>query len=101
VYSRYGKKNFSQDDKNINPSEKIAAMYNTFNPCNLRRIIRHNECEGLFVSANHKTYEKLPDPYYTPASEEDKTLVFESRMECGNLSLAVKVSYLSITNLAF
>ena len=30
--------------------------------------------------------------YYTPLDENDKTLVFESRFESGNLSLAVKES---------
>jgi hypothetical protein len=29
--------------------------------------------------------------YYTPTGLDDHTLVFESRFECGNLSLAVKV----------
>jgi hypothetical protein len=31
-------------------------------------------------------------PYYVPTSESDKTLVFESRFESGNLGLAAKVS---------
>jgi hypothetical protein len=30
--------------------------------------------------------------YYTPKSPADQTLVFESRFESGNLSMAVKVS---------
>lgn len=33
-----------------------------------------------------------PQPYYLPADEADRTLVFESRFESGNLGLAVKVS---------
>lgn len=40
--------------------------------------------------------ERKPDgslrPYYTPKDAEDKTLVFESRFECGNLRRAFKVS---------
>jgi hypothetical protein len=31
-------------------------------------------------------------PYYTPFDENDKTLVFESRFECGNLAIALKLS---------
>ena len=37
------------------------------------------------------SFEKIT-PYYISASKEDKTLVFESRFECGNLGLAVKLS---------
>ena len=35
---------------------------------------------------------KLLRQYYMPFNEEDKTLVFESRFESGNLQLAHKVS---------
>ena len=31
------------------------------------------------------------EPYYKPISEQDMTLVFESRFECGNLDLAIKI----------
>ncbi len=31
-------------------------------------------------------------PYYVPAAGQDRTLVFESRFESGNLALAVKLS---------
>lgn len=34
----------------------------------------------------------MQNDYYTPLDETDKTLVFESRFESGNLSLAVKES---------
>ena len=30
--------------------------------------------------------------FYTPASNDDKTLVLESRFECGNLLAAIKIS---------
>ena len=33
-----------------------------------------------------------PSPYYMPQSPEDKTLIFESRFETGNLLAAMKVS---------
>jgi hypothetical protein len=31
-------------------------------------------------------------PYYIPSREDDRTLVFESRFESGNLGLAIKLS---------
>lgn len=31
-------------------------------------------------------------PYYTPNDENDKTLVFESRFESGNLAMAFKLN---------
>ncbi len=31
-------------------------------------------------------------PYYTPVDENDRTLVFESRFESGNLAMAYKLS---------
>lgn len=31
-------------------------------------------------------------PFYTPNGPDDKTLVFESRFECGNLQLALKMN---------
>lgn len=31
-------------------------------------------------------------PYYIPNTQEDKTLVFESRFESGNLAMAYKLS---------
>jgi hypothetical protein len=91
VYSKFGKKHFLSDEKTVNPAEKIAQMYNVVNSCNLRRLIRQNEGDNLFNLANHKNFEKIPDPYYTPQDPSDKTLVFESRIECGNLSLGIKV----------
>ena len=34
----------------------------------------------------------IVQPYYTPVYENDKTLVFESRFESGNLAMAFKLS---------
>jgi hypothetical protein len=31
-------------------------------------------------------------PYYTPGNYQDKTIVFESRFESGNLAMAFKIS---------
>jgi len=37
-----------------------------------------------------------PPPYYSLKNSKDKTLVFESRFECGNLYLALKVNIILI-----
>jgi hypothetical protein len=34
---------------------------------------------------------KSVEPYYKPKNNDDDTLVFESRFECGNLDMAIKV----------
>ena len=33
-----------------------------------------------------------PSPYYMPQGSDDKTLIFESRFETGNLLAAMKIS---------
>ncbi len=33
---------------------------------------------------------KPVEPYYKPKSNDDDTLIFESRFECGNLDMAIK-----------
>ena len=39
-----------------------------------------------------KTNDDPPRPFYFPDSDQDKTLIFESRFESGNLLAAVKLS---------
>ena len=51
---------------------------------NIRELI--NEGRG-FASPNPNVLQ-----YYTPTDDKDKTLVFESRFESGNLALAYKLS---------
>lgn len=38
-----------------------------------------------------KTLAKVK-PFYKPENKDDRTLVFESRFECGNLSMALKLN---------
>ena len=52
----------------------------------LKKWIQRNQ-KWTFIDQKH-----LPTPYYIPSKISDSTLVFESRFECGNLLLAVKVS---------
>ena len=39
-----------------------------------------------------KTYNVEILPYYLPTSENDTTLVFESRFECGNMRRAIQLT---------
>lgn len=41
---------------------------------------------------DQKISEMVVEPFYTPVDDSDRTLVFESRFESGNLSMAAKVS---------
>ena len=53
--------------------------------CNIKKL--------LFKSAGQRDNRpSLPEPYYIPTDKNDKTLVFESRFECGNLQLVHKQS---------
>ncbi len=36
-----------------------------------------------------KDYDLDVLPYFLPSNEDDKTLIFESRFECGNLRRAI------------
>lgn len=64
---------------------------------NIKRLIRR---QGLLESDADTTQIKEPvvPPYYTVVSPEDRTLVFESRFESGNIALAMKVVEKRITH---
>ena len=62
--------------------------------CNLKKLFKAQETVGLKAN-NRKFTEPISFPmcdYYKPKDKEDKTLVFESRFESGNLQLANKVN---------
>ena len=40
-----------------------------------------------------KTENDYEESYYKPKGEDDRTLVFESRFECGNLAMVSKVIF--------
>ena len=48
--------------------------------------------DSLSVHKIKSTSKTSTKQFYTPTSEEDRTLVFESRFESGNLNLAIKIS---------
>ena len=64
--------------------------------CNIKKILKLQDCQNLiFKKERCKFREPVSFPscdYYTPNCQNDKTLVFESRFESGNLQLARKVS---------
>ncbi len=51
-----------------------------------------NKLKTAKPSNMRKKAESAPTPYYLPDGSLDKTLVFESRFETGNLLVAMKVS---------
>mmetsp|Transcript_7446 Transcript_7446/g.13179 ORF Transcript_7446/g.13179 Transcript_7446/m.13179 type:complete len:198 (+) Transcript_7446:76-669(+) len=62
-----------------------------------RLVYRYEMIEGMQnntavnVQANIAPVQRIPEPFYHPTNYEDKTLVFESRFECGNLQSAFQV----------
>ena len=66
--------------------------------CNLKKILREVEQEIETKTKNkdkslfHEAVSYPQTDYYIPRDQNDKTLVFESRFESGNLQLAHKVS---------
>jgi len=83
VYSKFGKQHYFSDEK-FDPNN-FNQLVRT---CNLKKILRLHD--------NNKD-RKLTDPihfpfcnYYKPINDQDKTLVFESRFEFGNLQLVHK-----------
>lgn len=58
----------------------------------LNRIIYDCVEESNYTKEiNPLQYDMLQLPYYLPTSEEDTTLVFESRFESGNLRRAIQI----------
>lgn len=46
----------------------------------------------MLLTKNKSLARSKVQPYYSPMDEDDRTLVFESRFESGNLNLAIKLS---------
>lgn len=81
VYSRYGKKHYDSDEKfdNNNFNQLIRT-------CNLKKILRLQN--PVTSKGERKFSEPISFPscdYYKPRDANDRTLVFESRFESGNL----------------
>ena len=107
VYCRFGPQHISNLAKQalnlINnphlsqPMRQIATYL-----INVKKLVKDHNIESeskdfnkLFTckpNAMKKKAELPPTPYYYPTGPTDKTLVFESRFETGNLLAALKVS---------
>ncbi len=89
VYERLFAKSLPQRQRD---SYFLTEMYN------IRSLIRRQgDVDGSpdlrlkSASAKDDNAKLALKPYYTPTSPEDRTLVFESRFESGNLCMAIKV----------
>ena len=88
VYSRYGKQHYASDEK-----FDTANFNQLVRTCNLKKLLKFNE--NLCTTKDKKFNDPVSLPcgdYYRPKDEKDKTLIFESRFESGNLQLANKIS---------
>lgn len=73
--------------------DSVDAGYFNANPCDVKALLlkkRSLECRGGRIYENDLLQSELPVYYKSSAS--DPTLVFESRFECGNLSIASKIT---------
>ena len=66
---------------------------------NIKKLVRDNNIESETKDFNKLKTTKAskmtlphPEPYYFLQGPEDKTVIFESRFETGNLLVAMKVS---------
>jgi hypothetical protein len=90
VYSRFGKISYDSDCR-FDPNN-FNQLIRT---CNLKKIIRYQENldKGIVRKNESKYYDPISVPhgdYYKPKDQNDKTLIFESRFESGNLQLVHK-----------
>ena len=84
VYSRNGK-----DSYKSNSNTKMKTMFQIED---LQKIISTN-CQTPSGKAGFKwDFKEKCEPYYCPDNDKDKTLLFESRFESGNLDLAIKIT---------
>ena len=102
VYSRFGKKFYDSQEKF--DTQNFNQLIRT---CNLKKLLKAHELnrdeqkiprsDNLHGYRKQPPVEKFSEPmtfptqdYYTPKNSRDRTLVFESRFESGNLQLAHK-----------
>ena len=105
VYCRFGKEYIGQlakqhhtliNNPNLTQPMRQIATY----LINIKKLVRDHNVDG-----ESKDFQKMktskpkmskscipPSPYYFPTGEDDKTLIFESRFETGNLLASMKVS---------
>ncbi len=90
VYERLFAKSLPQQKRD---SYFLTEMYNIKSLIRRQGALEDNIDLKLRAGLPDKTNAKqLLAPYYTPTSAADRTLVFESKFESGNLCMAIKIS---------
>lgn len=103
VYCRLGQKYICDLEKKKNSVLQSGMMTENFATfsflINIKKLVdEHNiagekrDFKALKGNTMAKNKEPDPEPYYKPTSEKDRTLVFESRFESGNLLAALKIT---------
>lgn len=82
VYQR--SKNFQKD--------AITARYFNANLCNVRKLFDRRRRLEVNNTGIKQDFVDYLEPYYKLQDENDRTLIFESRFETGNLEMACKIS---------
>ena len=90
IYSRYSQNCYD-------PNEKLPEDFQLCYILNIKRLVNEQEeaNKDLLIPYLEKPLNGLVSSiksYYEPRDEEDKTLIFESKFECGNLNYALKLS---------
>ena len=84
IYSRNGKSHYGSKEKS-----KLLINFSIKDLQNITSQQNHHAPYFVWSFMNPST---TILPYYQPISEKDRTLIFESRYESGNLGLAVRLS---------
>ena len=104
IYCRFGEKYITDLEKRKNSVLSQSNQPHTNLGCasyliNIKKLIEEHNIEGDkrdFKSMKTKSMGKDtsggPTQYYKPKDANDKTLIFESRFESGNLLAAIKIS---------
>ena len=103
IYCRFGEKYITDLEKRKNSVLSQSNQPHTNLGCasyliNIKKLIEEHNIDGDkrdFKSMKTKSMGKDtggPQQFYKPKGPDDKTLIFESRFESGNLLAAVKLS---------
>ena len=87
VYSRMGRSCYLSQTRNEGNYMFSMKDLQKVLDNSLQQTSKNPAWKWTFMNSKEKII-----PYYTPRDNDDTTLVFESRFECGNLNLAIKRS---------
>ena len=102
VYCRFGEKYISDLEKRKNSnisSLNAPTMSSASYLINIKKLVEEHNIDGEkrdFKSMKTKSMGKetgnAPTQFYKPKGPDDRTLIFESRFESGNLLAAIKIT---------